>query len=172
MMLKYLIPFERFTIQSPLSCADALTALQKDMGPPIWSSLNNVGYDFHGIVEDGTFRIRRVVGSGNAFLPVVIGRVEPALGGCVAKIHMRADFVSMVFSAVLLSVFFSTLFVLVCWLIVDSDGAVKHQVLPFGLSVTLVAGTNGVFWSQAHQQKKILKAIFEQKTPRSNGMGL
>lgn len=162
MILKYLFPFERFVIRSPLSGEDAVVVLQKHVGPrKLWPSTND-GNDFQGVVEGEGFRITRVIRYRNSFLPVVVGRLERAPGGCVMHIHMRMHFAVMAFSAVWVSFLVP---VLIGFVVRSERGFDVDTLMPFGMLAFFLALTNGGFWFEANKQKKMLQDIFHQAAP-------
>lgn len=57
------------------------------------------GKPFSGTVGDASFKITRVIWYRNSFRPVVHGRVEAAVGGCVIRLSMRLPLFTAAFMA-------------------------------------------------------------------------
>ena len=67
MFLKFLIPFDRTVLRSPLSANLALKALKARVepnSPRIFETRNTD--NFHGVINDPGFRIKRIIGYRNS----------------------------------------------------------------------------------------------------------
>ena len=88
-----MIPFENYTLITDLSRDEALMRLEKFIEPlqPIriraLKSEKNKPYE--GIIEGNNFKIIRIIGYGNSFVPTIIGQINEELKGSRVKIRMR-----------------------------------------------------------------------------------
>ncbi len=165
MFFKYLIPFDRSVIDSPLTPEDAAEAIliETDLVRLVGFSVSGL-HAFRGDVSGSRFRIRRILDGTerNAFIPIVIGRIEPAGDGSRIHIHMRP--------------MWFIVFVMLAWIVFiipDVRGVVLWSVLrtpwdllfPFGMILTAAVVIGGGFWPEASRQKQMLTAVFLTPMP-------
>ncbi len=161
MIFKYLIPFDRFVISSRERPTEALQALRLEVEPRKRFRFPRRGAKaFEGEISGSSFRIRRIIGYNNGFLPVVTGTVEPAPEGSHIHIHMRLSLYTIVFCAVwLLGVVLiggSLLLAAAMEQTLMSPGALA----PIAMVLFFVLLINGGFWIEAAMQKKMLADVF------------
>ena len=161
MIFKYLIPFDHFVIHSRMSSAEAIQALQAVVEPRKLFRFSSTGAKpFQGMVQASGFRITRIIGYRNSWLPIVAGTVEPAPGGSLIRIHMRLMVIIGLFSAFWLG---AVALVAVGFLIKASWQRIEAApmiLMPIGMLAFGLALTNGGFWFEANKQKRMLIDIF------------
>jgi hypothetical protein len=93
-----LMPYRTVTIETPLAMDEALASLATLIQPKrgLWSTLrsglgasNGRTEPFEGTIGRRRFKIMRVIGYRNSFLPVIVGSVEPTASGCRVRLVMR-----------------------------------------------------------------------------------
>ena len=94
-----MIFYERLTIKTSLTPQAAQQRLseqvesRKFFGRWFWEKHK----PYEGEVDDERFLILRVFYSRNSFRPVILGKFEPAMGGCLVKVTMRPDLFVLAF---------------------------------------------------------------------------
>jgi hypothetical protein len=92
--------YSRCTLQSRLTVPDALQRLSRHVRPPRsrWQAIEFAcSWDpkneppFIGTITGDHFRIRRVIGYRNSFLPVISGRVTPDIYGSRIDVVLRVN---------------------------------------------------------------------------------
>jgi hypothetical protein len=76
-----LFPYDRFDIASPLPAAELCARLAHAVEPKPRGRFGRDERAFQGRVEGNWFRIWRVIGHHNSFLPTIVGTVEPTPAG-------------------------------------------------------------------------------------------
>lgn len=160
MILKYLIPFDRFVIRSPLSSAAAGEALQAVVEPRKFLRVGAGSRDFEGEVENGHFKIARQINYRNSFRPVVAGTIEPAPGGSVIRVTLRPSIFVMIFCLVWLNFVVSVGTSLVQQTSLAELQANPVVLMPFGMVIFFLVIINGGFWTEANKQRHMLKTLF------------
>jgi hypothetical protein len=96
------IPFQKLTVTSPLSPEEVLSRLAGALEPMMKTGRRWIfdpnAKPYEGEILGREFRIRRVIGYRNSFLPVITGTVEPAEQGSVISIKLRLRRVTAVFA--------------------------------------------------------------------------
>lgn len=78
-LLRCLLPYRRFELESPLPPPSAVNRLARSVGA--WGNLSEPRM-FHGEIGEGWFHVRRVDLRGNGYIqPFVRGTIEPHGGG-------------------------------------------------------------------------------------------
>ncbi len=161
MIFKYLIPFDRFTIHSRMSPVEAVQALQAVVEPQKFLRFSTAGAQpFEGRVKGYGFRITRIIGYRNSWLPVVVGSVTPAPGGSLVRIHMRLLVIVGLFSTAWLCGIGLAAVGLGLQALAHPDKDALLSLIPTGMFVFGLALTNGGFWSEATKQKRMLIDLF------------
>jgi hypothetical protein len=164
MIFKYLIPFDRFVIHSPMSPTDALQALRSVVEPGKFLRFSTAGAKaFQGTVDVSGFRITRIIGYRNSFLPVIVGTVTPAPGGSLVRIHMRMIVFVMLFCCVWLTGVVSiggNLIWRTSWAQVQAQ---PICLMPVGMMLFFLVLVNGGFWLEARKQKRMLTSLFTSR---------
>jgi hypothetical protein len=84
-------PFRKFEFSTPMSPAHAARVLQEIVEPPRkwgWPSSDKRGY-FEGKVTGSRFKIHRVAGYQNSFLPIIEGNFRRDDLGTMVAVNMR-----------------------------------------------------------------------------------
>ena len=154
--LRYLVPYERFSLDSaetPAALAGRLRA-QTSTGSA-WS-LSAPKEPYRGQVSEEGFRLQPVIRYRNSFLPVIIGRFEPTGGGARIDVRQRPvwfvlGFMTIWLAGVLLiggaAVFASP---------ESGDQGLWIFLGMLGFGVLLV---NGGFWLEARKTRGALKEM-------------
>ncbi|HEX8695705.1 MAG TPA: hypothetical protein VF746_25040 [Longimicrobium sp.] len=86
-----LLPFERYELHSALPAAEAASRLAAAVEPERRFRSGKAARAFEGEVGGAGFRIRRIIGYRNSFLPTIHGRIVPDAGGsrvrCTLTLH-------------------------------------------------------------------------------------
>lgn len=86
-----LLPFQRLEIHSPLPAEEAAERLAAQVEPLRWFRFKHGTCAFEGSVDGSEFRIRRVIGYRNSFLPQIRGTISPTATGsridCRLSLH-------------------------------------------------------------------------------------
>jgi hypothetical protein len=154
-MLKWLVPWHRFTVDSPLPPRAALERLAREVGSGgNWFGFGGDGKPFRGNVERDGFQVTRVIGYRNSFLPVVSGTVEPRGSGSRVRVEMRLHGFVMAFLPLFLLLFTSSF-------AARGQQFVQESALEVAGIVGFVAAIMlGGFWFEATRQERMLRAIF------------
>ena len=153
-----LLPYRRFSIDTPLSPDEAIARLREVVEPVKWLRSSRDHAVFEGAVTNDTFVIERILKGRNSFRPVVSGRVESVPGnGARVTGHMRLALPTIVF----VILWFSG----VTWAcILTARGIIQRQIgapglIPFGLLLFGIALTYGGFLSEAHRTARALDRV-------------
>lgn len=96
-----LVPYERFTIYTPLGAEEALRKLEDIVEPRRyfrgWWAQDHKPYE--GKVEGCHFTINRIIHYRNSFIPVVEGDIQPEVIGCSVRITMHPHILVIAFMA-------------------------------------------------------------------------
>ena len=148
-----LLPFHRFEINSPLDRQAALAAMAahtEDRKWFRWRRSRNYGTDrFEGEVAIDGFKVCRILGYRNSFMPVVEGQVHSSGRGSRIEVRMRLFIFALIFVTVWTLGVGSSLF------------TGSWPPVAFGLLAFMYALTMGGFWYEAAKQERILRQIFE-----------
>jgi hypothetical protein len=146
------IPYHRFEIISSLKPGAAIDVISAKTQPGRWFRLSwptpPVDDRFEGHVEGDCFHIRRIIGYGNAFLPVVKGVVHGEEYGARIVVTMRPFVLVIIFMAAWLAMVGSALF--------SNLWPLSILMLIFAY-VLIMSG----FWFEASKQERILRATFD-----------
>jgi len=102
----WILPYERFIIESPLTVDEVVHRLRNGVAPAKFS-LRRSPQPFRGSVHGDRFvihRVNRVIGFRNSFRPQVVGRVMPGRSGSTIEVTMTLHPVVTVFMAVWLTI--------------------------------------------------------------------
>lgn len=94
-----LLPFDSFSIDTPLSASEAAARLANVVEPRRLLRLGGGEKPFEGVVSGDSFAIRRVIGYRNSFLPEIRGRIEATASGSRVRGTMRLHPLVLVFMA-------------------------------------------------------------------------
>jgi hypothetical protein len=96
------LPYERFTMKSPLSVDEVVHRLRNGVAPMTFS-LRRPPQPFQGSVRGDTFVIHRVLGYRNSFRPEISGRIAPGRSGSAIEVTMTLHPVVAVFMGIWLT---------------------------------------------------------------------
>lgn len=124
LLIMTMIPFENYTLITDLSRDDALKRLEKLIEPlqPIriraLKSKRNKSYE--GIIEGNNFKVIRIIGYGNSFVPTIIGQINKESKGSRVEIKMRPKKIVIalfLFLFLLFTIFFIMGWDLICYVV-------------------------------------------------------
>lgn len=97
------LPYEEITYYSQLKSGDVLYRISDNLEPERTFRFKGLFFTgsskpYEGWVDDnGTFKLKRIIGYKNSFLPVIEGSVKPEYFGSKIKLKLRLDKFVMVF---------------------------------------------------------------------------
>ncbi len=160
MIFKYLIPFDRFVIQSRMSPAEVRHALAAIIEAEKAFRLTWM-YDtgFEGRIDYDRFKIHRIA---QRFPTMVIGGIEAGPAGSVLHVYMRPGGITAVF----FTIWFLTGIQVTSralWDLISGDTPISPiwALLPLALIGVFCLLVNLPFWMEANRQKKMLLGILE-----------
>jgi hypothetical protein len=157
-----LIPHHRFEIQSPLSAQAALEALKTHVEPRamfrvgLWPSSKN-DYRFQGDVSADGFRISRIIGYRNSFLPEVIGHVRGSGARSAIAVEMKLHSIVIL---LLIAIMGPLLLMLGAFLYEPEAAGLLSLLLLPALAYGAVLWA---FWFEAEKQERVLREIFQAR---------
>jgi hypothetical protein len=154
-------PSETFVIHTSLSVASAARRLAEQTEPKKWFRFSNKK-PFQGEVAETGFRIERIIGYRNSFLPVVQGTFKFQGDGTVIEIRMRLNLFVAVFMCIWFGFVVLGIGAITTELISGRTKMDRTMAIPFGMLIFGWALVSGGFWFEARKQKKILIAMFEE----------
>lgn len=167
MILKYLIPFDSFVIDSPLSAQEARERLAAVMQPKKYLRLfSQDGGELEGVMTVHGFRANRIPRGRNSFNAQAIGEIDPAPGGCRIRVHLRMLIFIYAFMTVWLSGvagFMGLSLQGLQDLVTTGRGDITLVAIPAGMLCFGVALTNFGFWTSANKLKASLRAVFKAR---------
>jgi hypothetical protein len=125
-------PFRKFEFSTPMSPSHAARVLQEIVEPPRkwgWPSSTKRGY-FEGKVAGSRFKIHRVVGYQNSFIPIIEGNFRRDGLGTMVAVNMR-----LVWPVIPVWI---GIIVFLAWSSVSVDSPVAG---PFGVRMVVIAMT-------------------------------
>jgi len=88
--MRSIIPYERWTLRSPLSPSEVMTRLEALVARPAWRwPWQRCDRPFQGSLDGRRFRVMRTIRGHNSFLPVIVGEVRDDLAGSRLEITFR-----------------------------------------------------------------------------------
>ncbi len=168
------LPYERFVIETRLTPGQVAERLREVTAPGRRLRLRSSagGKAFEGTVSDLEFRLTRVIGYRNSFLPVVRGRIEDAPDGARIEVSMRLH--PAVFGFMALWFGFLTIILAVIFAIASIRQTFSPFFLvPLGIYAFGYALTTGGFKLESRRSREQLEAMLgaepaPQATPRSD----
>jgi hypothetical protein len=130
------LPFRKFEFSTPMSPAHASRVLQEIVEPPRkwgWPSSSKRGY-FEGKVAGSRFKIHRILGYQNSFIPIIEGNFRRDGLGTTVTLNMR-----LVWPVVPLWI---GIIVFLAWSSVNVDSVVAG---PFAVRVAVIAMTAFIY---------------------------
>jgi len=130
------LPFRKFEVVTPMSPAHAARVLQEVVEPPRkwgWPSSSKRGY-FEGRVAGSRFKIHRIIGYQNSFIPIIEGSFRRDGLATVVTLNMR-----LVWPVVPIWI---GIIAFLAWSSVSVDSVVAG---PFGVRVAVIAMTAFIY---------------------------
>jgi len=150
--MKWLAPYHRFEIHSPLRPTEAarVIAAHTEAERFFRFSWPNPANDtrFEGEIRGDSFTVRRVIGYRNSFLPVVEGAIAQSARGSLVTIRMRP--------MILVIVFLALWFGGILFALGSPAWPIALVMLGFAYLMTLAG-----FWFEANKQEQTLRALFQ-----------
>jgi hypothetical protein len=90
----WFFPYDSFIIRTKLSKIDLQKILYSIVGPQdLWRSFRKVPNNkpYEGKIEDGKFKLSRIINYRNPFLPIIQGKISPNNNGNKISITMRPN---------------------------------------------------------------------------------
>ena len=163
------IPYERLTIKTYLRPNDALEKLKHIIGKrKYWSYRRENGRKpYSGSIDGLNFTVSRNIYYKNSFLPIIKGKVESDMGGCVIKLTMAPHILVIVFMLIwMIMVGFISLPLLFDTNIPVTEvrGSIfSARFFSFAMLFFAYALTLGAFKFESVKAKKDLKELFEAR---------
>ena len=153
-----LIPFDRFVIESPLAPGRAAAELASNVEPKRWIRFRRGPSAFEGEVTETDFRISRMIGYNNAFLPQIHGGFERSPHGTRVSGTMRLHPLVLVFIAV-----WSGMAILIGFFNLQDGPLTPLSFAPVGMIALVWAVVCGVFTVEARIARRRLAKILETR---------
>lgn len=167
-----LIPFDRFDVESPLPAEELSSRLAGSVEPKRWLRSGRGERPFEGTVEDeGRFRIQRVIGYRNSFLPTLAGTVERTPGGSRIRGTMTMSPLVGIFIVIWL---LGVLFFASPFLIAPREAAASPDplwVAPVGMFLFGWLLVSGAFTFESRQAHRLLRQIASAEVARETARG-
>ncbi|MFT6502226.1 MAG: hypothetical protein ACJASQ_002352 [Crocinitomicaceae bacterium] len=162
--MKYL-PFENITYKTKLESEEALNRLGNVIEAKktfrmtgLFGSVNHNPYE--GSIHGNSFKINRIIGYRNSFLPQITGVIEKDYSGTKIKVKMRLHTFVIVFLIIWVGIvgiaclsFLSMMF--------TSQDFQPMNLIPFGMLIFVYALVTGGFKYESIKSKKYLAQLFE-----------
>lgn len=168
MVLKYLVPFDRFTVDTPLRIDEVHARLQAVTVKRHWFRLfKAVPGTFEGTLKRDRFTLLTSAEGyqlfgfyhmRNAYRPVCFGTIKPGPGGCRIAVRARLPLFFMVFMATWTMLFLTV--ALAIWL--QSPEDIQYAAAPLMVTaIFLIMWTIavGVFRFMLHRFKSALEHV-------------
>jgi len=93
------IPFEKYSLTTPLSIPEARERLAANLEPVPKSTWRNpkTTMPYYGTLNNDGFEIQRIINYRNSFQPTIHGRFSNAMGATTIEIRMRPPVITVVF---------------------------------------------------------------------------
>ncbi|MBW8879966.1 MAG: hypothetical protein JF615_00695 [Asticcacaulis sp.] len=163
MVLKYLIPFDRVTIDSPLSLQEARSRLAASLEPKQFRFFYSGTKELEGTMTPHGFRVSRILRGRNSFNAQAIGEIDPAPRGSRIRVHLRMPIFVIIFCLAWMSFPLGLVAVINGRFLEPLHDSTFQPaaLLPLGMVAFMVLITNLGFWSSATKLKSDLRRIFQ-----------
>lgn len=161
--MNYLLPYHELTLQSPLSPEEVMRRLEIYVRPRRTFAERFKVYSekpYEGELAQSEFRISRIIGYRNSFLPFSKGKVDPSGSGSqirlVLQLHTFVNLFALVWFGMLL------LFLAFDLSALFSQQTSPASLVPFVIMVGFgILLFNGSFWFEARKSIAFFKDLFE-----------
>jgi hypothetical protein len=168
-----ILPYENITYKTHLSKEEILNRLNQETEPKQWirmtgifSSGNHKAYE--GVVNQNSFKISRIIGYRNSFLPRIEGEIEEKVEGnskiTLIHIKMRLHTFVLVFLCVWLSfMFLATTFLIPIFKQEISNPSISNlaSIIPFLMIPFISLITILAFHYEGNKSKIFFENLFE-----------
>jgi hypothetical protein len=160
-----LIPFTRFTLKTYLSAYEAEKRLVAHVEPRKvpWSLSRNHKL-FAGKIENGKFKITRIIHFRNSFLAITTGQIHNDQNTNRIEITMRSSYFSMGLMALFdfaLTFYFIGILIELLFEIGTYGGGINALVTSLGILIFFHGGNMAFFNYEANKTRRYLEEIFE-----------
>ncbi|WP_338814353.1 hypothetical protein V9L05_03175 [Bernardetia sp. Wsw4-3y2] len=174
--MKYL-PYENLTYKTHLSKEEILKRLNNKTEPEQWIRMSGVfssgkHKEYEGVINENSFKISRIIGYRNSFLPRIEGKIEEGKGSTLIHIKMRLHTFVLVFLVIWLSV----MFIAATFLITTFSREVSHQSIsslasftPFLMIIIISIVTILAFHYEGNKSKEFFQNLFEAERQANQG---
>jgi hypothetical protein len=166
------LPFEKYTIYSPLSAADAtqkVSASIANKGETTFSpdlprnTQQKTSTQYEGTVNGQSFSISRIIGYRNSFLPIVKGEIDFGSRGTEIHIKMRASTAVLIFMCIWLGIVGLVAILAIVGLVV-SKSFHTFLLIPVGMFIFAYLLFTLAFRFESRIAKGFLDELFEVKS--------
>ncbi len=164
-----ILPYENLTYKTHLSKDEILKRVRNETEPKQWirmtgvfSSGNHKAYE--GVVNENSFKISRIIGYRNSFLPRIEGKIEENKESTLIHIKMRLHTFVIVFLAIWLSfMFVATLFLIPIFRQEMENQSIFNlaSFTPFLMILIISVVTVLAFHYEGNKSKKFFENLFE-----------
>jgi hypothetical protein len=136
----FYIPYGRIQIRSNLKADEIERRLKEQLEPfsPVSGILRGNHKYFQGGLENGNFKISRIINYRNSFRPVFIGRFQSEIEQTVIDLTLRLDYVVMALLIFFMLAIMTNLFL--------QSFSFLFQLLISGGSIELIKNISGDDW--------------------------
>ena len=159
-------PKATFTIDTTLSTSELSAALNAVTEPQQWFRWGATeGKLFHGECSGDGFTLWRIITYRNSFLPIIEGRITPAISGCRVAVTMRLHRFVAAFMIFWLGFVGVSLVFFVTVALNGSMELIPGVLVPLGMLVFGIALTSGAFWWEVKKTRPLIQALLTQGRP-------
>jgi hypothetical protein len=155
------LPYERLTIETTLAVQEAQRRLADAVEPrkAVRWPFQPKGKPFQGSIAGEQFKISRVIGYRNSFLPQISGQIRQGLQGATIEVTLALHPVVMIFMAVwLLGVGCAALAIVSAG--INSGKFEASGLIPIGMFIFGILLCTLSFNVEAAKAKSLLKQLF------------
>ncbi len=180
----FFIPYGQIQIKSNLKTDEIEHRLQEQLDPHsiISGMLRGNHKYFQGSIENGEFKISRIIHYRNSFRPVIVGKLQPEIDHTVVELTVRLDFVVVAVLLLIVGSFILPIFSLLFQSLLVGGGINFLQYLPEGYWLKLLLSSIGTFLFfylfvmipfniEAGKATKYLDELFENQSNHQNNIG-
>ncbi|UZR99719.1 hypothetical protein [Chondrinema litorale] len=166
LIMKYL-PLEDITYQTKLNTNEIVDRLNEVVEPKKTFRMNGFfGNSEHkpyeGSIHNMSFKINRIIGYRNSFIPIITGTLEEEMNGTKVNVKMRLHSFVIVFMFIWFGgVGIASLAVISYYL--NNENFEPMSLIPFGMLIFGYAMVLGGFKYESIKSKKYLAELFEAK---------
>jgi hypothetical protein len=179
----FFIPYGHIQIRSKFRVDELENRLKDQLEPHsiVSGMLRGNHKYFQGSIENGEFKISRIIHYRNSFRPVIIGKLQPEIDHTVIELTIRLDFVVVAVLLLIVGSFILPMFSLLFQSLLFGQGVEFLQYLPEGYWLKFVFSSIGTFLFfylfvmipfniEAGKATKYLDELFENQLNRQNNI--